>query len=267
VTVRIAAVGDVHVGLDSRGRLVPWLAEVGTCADVLLLAGDLTQVGQVVEAEVLAGELAEATVPVIAVLGNHDLHSDQGDEVAAVLDDAGVTVLEGGTAEVAVGEVSLGVAGVIGFGGGFPGRTASAFGEPEMKAFVRRTVESAARLEHALCSLDTDIRVALMHYSPVADTLGREPLEIYPFLGSYLLAEAVDRAGADLALHGHAHRGSEQGVTPGGVRVRNVAQPVLGAPFRLFELDAVPRQLRVGCGSTIGESALDGHGAGGTRHG
>ena len=151
MTIRIAAVGDVHVGLDSRGRLAPWLAEVGTCADVLLLAGDLTQVGRVDEAEVLVGELAEATVPVIAVLGNHDLHSDLGDEVAGVLEAAGVTVLEGGTAELTVGDTSLGVAGVAGFGGGFPGRTASAFGEPEMKAFVRRTVESASRLEHALC--------------------------------------------------------------------------------------------------------------------
>jgi Icc-related predicted phosphoesterase len=245
VTIRIAAVGDVHVGLDSRGRLAPWLAEACTCADVLLLAGDLTQVGTVEEAQVLAGEVAAATVPIIAVLGNHDVHSDQGDAVADVLEQAGVTVLDGGTAEVEIGDATLGVAGVAGFGGGFAGRSGSAFGEPEMKAFVQRTMDDAARLESALCSLDTDVRVALMHYSPVAETLGREPPEIYPFLGSYLLAEAVDRAGADLVLHGHAHRGSEQGMTPGGVRVRNVAQPVLGAPFRLFELHAVPHQLRV----------------------
>ena len=233
---------------------------------MLLLAGDLTQVGQVDEAEVLVGELAEATVPVIAVLGNHDLHSDRGDELAGVLEEAGVIVLEGGTAEVAVGDARWrGRCGRLRWR--LPGCTASAFGEPEMKAFVRRTVESASRLEHALSSLDTDVRVALMHYSPVADTLGREPLEIYPFLGSYLLAEAVDRAGADLVLHGHAHRGTEQGMTPGGVRVRNVAQPVLGAPFRLFELDEVPRQLRVGAAAVADEPAHEGHGAGGMRKG
>jgi Icc-related predicted phosphoesterase len=245
VTVRIAAVGDVHVGPDSTGRLAPWLAEVGTCADVLLLAGDLTRVGRVDEAEVLVAELGAIAVPVVAVLGNHDLHAGQAEQVVDVLEAGGVTVLEGEALEVDVAAGSLGIAGVIGFGGGFPGRCASAFGEPEMKAFVERTVESAARLERALSSLDTDVRVALMHYSPVADTLGREPLEIYPFLGSYLLAEAVDRAGADLAIHGHAHRGSERGMTPGGVKVRNVAQPVLSAPFRVFELDAAPRQLRV----------------------
>jgi len=115
---------------------------------------------------------------------------------------------------------------------------------------------AAERLEAALESLDTDVTVALLHYSPVADTLGREPAEIYAFLGSYLLAEAVDRAGADLVLHGHAHRGSERGMTPGGIRVRNVAQPVLSAPFRVFELDAVPRQLRVS--PVEGVDAVDG---------
>jgi Icc-related predicted phosphoesterase len=211
---------------------------------VLLLAGDLTQVGAVEEAQVLADEMAVVSVPVIAVLGNHDVHEDQGNAVVEVLERAGISVLEGGTAEVEIDGTSLGVAGVAGFGGGFPGRSASAFGEPEMKAFMQRTFDESARLERALSSLDTDVRIALMHYSPVADTLGREPLEIHPFLGSYLLAEAVDRAGADLVLHGHAHRGSEQGMTPGGVRVRNVAQPVLGAPFRLFDLEAVARGLR-----------------------
>jgi Icc-related predicted phosphoesterase len=190
-------------------------------------------------------ELAEIGLPVIAVLGNHDLHSNRDGEVVEILTEGGIQVLEGEATVIAIGEATLGVAGVTGFGGGFAGRCGSEFGEPEMKAFVRRTIDSASRLEAALDSLDTDVTVALLHYSPVVDTLGREPPEIYPFLGSYLLAEAVDRAGADLVLHGHAHRGSERGMTPGGIRVRNVAQPVLGAPFRVFELEAVPRQLRV----------------------
>jgi Icc-related predicted phosphoesterase len=248
VTVRIAAVGDIHVGLDSRGRLAPCWVDLDRCVDVLLIAGDLTRAGQPDEARVLVEELAGVRVPVIAVLGNHDLHADQAERVVEILTAGGVRVLEGGSAVVEVRGASLGVAGVTGFGGGFPGRSASDFGEPEMKAFVRRTIDSAHRLEQALCELDTDLRIALLHYSPVADTLGREPLEIYPFLGSYLLAEAVDRGGADLAIHGHAHRGAERGLTPGGVKVRNVAQPVIGAPFRVFELETSPRQLRVVAG-------------------
>jgi Icc-related predicted phosphoesterase len=129
---------------------------------------------------------------------------------------------------------TVGVAGCKGFGGGFVGACASNYGEPEMKAFVRHTMQAADTLSDALGSLDTDVRIALLHYSPVAETLQGEPLEIYPFLGSYLLAEAIDRHGADLALHGHAHAGSARGRTAGGCPVRNVALPVIGHAYRLF---------------------------------
>jgi Icc-related predicted phosphoesterase len=101
--------------------------------------------------------------------------------------------------------------------------------------------DQACALERALSSLANEgatVRVALTHYSPVAATLQGEPLEIFPFLGSFLLAEAIDHGGADLALHGHAHRGSEHGVTPGGVPVRNVAQPVLRAAYRVYCLES-----------------------------
>ena len=134
------------------------------------------------------------------------------------------------------GDADVGVAGTPGFGGGFPGASCSEFGEPLMKAFVRHTKKLARGLERALAALRADRRIALLHYSPVAETLAGEPREIYPFLGSYLLAEAVDEAGADLVVHGHAHRGSERGRTPGGVRVRNVARPVIGSRYRVFSL-------------------------------
>ena len=119
-------------------------------------------------------------MPVVSVLGNHDLHSDRDAEVAEILRDGGIEVLEGETTVIPVGDATLGVAGVTGFGGGFAGRCASDFGEPEMKAFVRRTIDAADRLESALDSLDTDVTVALLHYSPVADTLGREPRRSTP---------------------------------------------------------------------------------------
>jgi Icc-related predicted phosphoesterase len=237
--MRIAATADVHVGPDSRGRLRPQLTHVDELADVLVIAGDLTKCGTADEARVLADELAEVTVPRVAVLGNHDHHADAATEIVAVLESAGVTVLDGSTTVVEIDGRTLGVAGAKGFGGGFPGAMASEFGEPEMKAFVRHTRTISDRLGDALDSLDTDVRIAVMHYAPVEDTLHGERLEIYPFLGSYLLGEAVDRAGADLVVHGHAHNGTEHGVTPGGVPVRNVAQPVLDAAYRVFELDPV----------------------------
>jgi len=203
-------------------------------ADVFLLAGDLTRHGEPDEAAVLAGELRNLEIPIVAVLGNHDYESDRQDEIRKLLEDAGVTVLEGESTVVEVEGTTVGIAGSKGFGGGFVGACASDFGEPEMKAFVRHTKTIAGNLQRALAELDSEVRVALLHFSPVEDTLVGERLEIYPFLGSYLLAEAVDAVGADLVLHGHAHGGSEKGTTAGGVPVRNVAQPVIGHSYNLY---------------------------------
>jgi Icc-related predicted phosphoesterase len=235
--IRIAAVGDIHVGPEPDPAIRTALAAVDDCADVLLLAGDLSRHGTADEAAVVVDAVGDVSVPVVVVLGNHDHESSQPDRFIEVLEEGGVTVLEGGAVVVDTPGGHLGVAGVKGFGGGFAGVCASDFGEPEMKAFIGHTRDIAATLRTSLASLECDARVALLHYSPVDDTLQGEPLQIHPFLGSYLLAEAIDEAGADLALHGHAHRGSEQGVTPGGVRVRNVAQPVIRAPFRVFEIE------------------------------
>lgn len=232
--IRIAAVGDVHLGEDTGGRFRPALEHVGQHADVLLLAGDLTRHGTVAEAAVVADEFGDLPVPVVAVLGNHDYHSDCEDKVADTLRDRGIEVLEGDGTVLTIDGRRLGVAGVKGFGGGFAGKCASAFGEREMKAFVAHSADAAEQLRAALASLDCDVRVALTHYAPVKDTLRGEPPEIYAFLGSYLLGEAVDATGAALAVHGHAHYGTEQGLTPGGVRVRNVAHPVIRAAYSVY---------------------------------
>jgi Icc-related predicted phosphoesterase len=235
--IRIAAVGDVHLGEDMRGRLRPALEKVGEHADILLLAGDLTRHGTVAEASVVADEFGDLPVPVVAVLGNHDHHDDKPLEVKKTLEDKGIHVLEGTTFTHRVNGCSLGIAGVKGFGGGFAGKCGSAFGEREMKAFIQHTCDIAETLESALSELDTDIKVALTHYAPVPDTLRGEPPEIYPFLGSYLLGEAIDATSTNLAIHGHAHFGTEQGITPGGVRVRNVAQPIIRSAYTVYALE------------------------------
>ncbi|WP_349880668.1 metallophosphoesterase [Micromonospora sp. HUAS YX12] len=236
MVIRIAAVGDVHLDEDVVGRFRPALEELPGCADALLLAGDLTRHGTEAEARCVAREFGDLGVPVITVLGNHDHQCDEVPQVVKVLEDAGITVLEGTGTVVDTPGGRLGVAGVKGFGGGFAGRCASDFGEPEMKAFVRTTRESADALAGALLSLECDALVALTHYSPVPDTLAGEPLEIYPFLGCYQLGQAIDSAPTVLALHGHAHHGTERGTTPGGVRVRNVAHPVIKQAYSVFHL-------------------------------
>jgi Icc-related predicted phosphoesterase len=236
--IRIAAVGDVHFAADAAGTLRPHLAGLAESADVLLLAGDLTRIGRAAEAAALAAELEGTPVPVLAVLGNHDYHDEDETEIRRILEGASVRVLEGETAMVDVNGARLGIAGIKGFGGGFAGAHGTDFGETVMKQFIRYTRDAADRLERSLGEIrDADIRVALLHYAPIKATLVGERLEIYPFLGSYLLAEAIDCAGADLVLHGHAHRGTEKGVTPGGIHVRNVAQPLIRRAFNLFCFD------------------------------
>lgn len=235
--IRIAAVGDVHMDEDVLGRFRPALERLREHADILLLAGDLTRHGTEAEARCVAAEFGGLDVPVVAVLGNHDHHCNQVPRVLRVLSDAGILVLEGAGTVLDCGPARLGIAGAKGFGGGFAGRCASAFGEPEMKAFVQTTTEVAERLESALKGLDCDVRVALTHYAPIPDTLAGEPPEIYPFLGSYLLGQAIDAAPPTaLAVHGHAHAGSERGTTPGGVRVRNVAHPVIKQAYNVYHL-------------------------------
>jgi Icc-related predicted phosphoesterase len=234
--IRIAAVGDVHMDDDVVGRFRPALERLPEYADVLLLAGDLTRHGSEAEARCVAAEFGGLEVPVVAVLGNHDHHCDQVPQVIRVLEGAGILVLEGAGTVVEFGQTRVGIAGAKGFGGGFAGRCASAFGEPEMKAFVRTTTAVAEQLTTALMELDCDMRVALTHYAPVPDTLAGEPPEIYPFLGSYLLGQAIDAAPTALAIHGHAHHGSERGTTPGGVRVRNVAHPVIKQAYNVYHL-------------------------------
>jgi Icc-related predicted phosphoesterase len=235
--IRIAAVGDVHFGPDAAGSLRPCFESLVDQADVLLLAGDLTRIGQVEEAAALADELRGVDLPVVAVLGNHDYHSGQEERIAGIMTDAGAEVLEGEATVVEVGGTTVGIAGVKGFGGGFLGACGSEFGEPLMKAFVRHTEERAELLFDRLAMLETDVRVALTHYAPAEGTLRGERLEIFPFLGAYQLGEAVDRAGADLAVHGHAHKGAERALTPGGCHVRNVAQPVLRRACAIYCLE------------------------------
>ena len=235
--IRVAAVGDVHFSDTPDRELGDYWAELHNHADLFLLAGDLTTHGGIDQARALASQLDRIKVPIFAVLGNHDYHNDQNDEICNLMRKAGVTVLEGGSATIAVNGETIGMAGTSGFGGGFAGACGSAFGEPHMKAFIHHTEQLAARLERSLSEMKTDFRVALLHYAPIKETVAGERLEIYPFLGSYLLAEAIDRAGADLVIHGHAHHGQEKGVTAGGIPVRNVAFPMLHRPYAVYDLE------------------------------
>lgn len=235
--MRLAAMGDLHVGADDQGRYREVFAQASQEADVLALCGDLTNFGTTREAENLAEDLAACTIPVVGVLGNHDYECDQPDEVRRILHEAGVQILDGQAYEIN----GVGFAGCKGFIGGFGRNMLSAFGEPALKAFVQAAVDENLKLESSLNMLRSDRIVVVLHFSPIPETLVGEPLEIFPFLGSSRLAETIDRfEEVRLALHGHAHRGTHEGKTPRGVPVYNVAQPLVrqqfGRPYVLLDV-------------------------------
>jgi Icc-related predicted phosphoesterase len=204
---------------------------------VLVLAGDLTNFGKTAEAEILAEDLRACTIPVVAVLGNHDYEAGEPDEVGRILQLAGVTML----GEQAIVIDGVGFAGAKGFIGGFGRGELGAFGEDAIKAFVDEARDEARKLENGLRSLRTERVVAVLHYAPIPETVAGEPLEIYPFLGSSRLAHAIDRFdNVKAVVHGHAHRGAYSGHTPRGVPVFNCAQFVVeaafGRPYALLEI-------------------------------
>jgi Icc-related predicted phosphoesterase len=224
---RIAAVGDIHVRESDRGKWVEYFKEVSREADVLLICGDLTDTGDEGEAQVLCEELKACTIPVVAVLGNHDYEKGRHKLIRQMVQNENVHILDGEA--VIIGDV--GFAGVKGFGGGFGKYMLSMFGEGAMKSFVQEAVEEALHLERALTRLDserTDIRkIAIMHYSPIKETVIGEPEEIFPFLGSSRLAEPLIRQNVHAVFHGHAHIGQLEGDISGKIKVYNVAVPIL----------------------------------------
>ena len=222
--VRVAAIGDVHVSRHSQGAFQPLFSHISANADVLVLCGDFTDYGLPDEARILARELTAAlTVPVVAVLGNHDYEAGKQHEIREILGDAGVTVLDGEATEIA----GVGFAGVKGFAGGFGRGALGPWGEPVIKRFVQEAVDEAMKLEAALARLRTSRRIAVLHYAPVRSTVEGEPPEILPYLGSGRLEEPINRYRVTAVFHGHAHRGAPEGHTSTGIPVYNVAMPLL----------------------------------------
>ncbi|HEX7073918.1 MAG TPA: metallophosphoesterase [Hyphomicrobiaceae bacterium] len=233
--LKVAALADLHV---KEGEVRPYrelFDEICGVADVLVLAGDLTDFGRPEEAHILAEDIRACSLPVLAVLGNHDHDSNQTYEVRRILREAGVKLLEGQTHVIG----NVGFVGAKGFGGGFGRRMLTAFGEPAIKQFVAEGMNEATLLENGLRALHTDRIFVILHYAPVTDTIVGEPLEIFPFLGSSRLAEAIDRYTVSAVVHGHAHKGKYEGRTPAGVPVYNVASHVKkpnGRPYGLIEV-------------------------------
>ncbi|HUP43962.1 MAG TPA: metallophosphoesterase [Thermoanaerobaculia bacterium] len=238
-TLRIAAVADIHVKKGAHGSMQALFARATEEADVLLLCGDLTDYGTPEEGRILAKDITTSLrIPALGVLGNHDVESGHEEELVNILTDAGVTMLDGEAHEIH----GVGFAGTKGFAGGFGRRQLGAWGEKIIKAFVHEAIEESLKLERALLRLRTPQKIAVLHYSPIQQTVEGEPLEIVPFLGSSRLEEPIDRYRCTAVFHGHAHHGVPEGRTKSNIPVYNVAVPVLmaanpdGPGYRLIEV-------------------------------
>jgi uncharacterized protein len=237
-TVRLASAGDIHCTEENRAQVAAAFEEIRSEADLVLLAGDLTTHGEPEQAAVLADIVRGYDLPVFAVLGNHDWHADQAAAVMGALVAGGVRVLDRAAAVTEVGGLRIGIAGTKGFIGGFPDAQLPDFGEPLLRrvyAETTREVEALDRELHAIA--DCDLRIVLLHYSPTTTTLDGERQTIWPFLGSDRLADPIRQHQPHLVVHGHGHAGTFEGFV-GAVPVFNVAVPVIGRDFFVFELDA-----------------------------
>jgi Icc-related predicted phosphoesterase len=235
--MRIAALADLHFSPQSYDRIRDIMNRLRDEADLLILAGDLTNLGKPEEMESMLASVMRIRIPIVAVLGNHDFESGRHEELAKMMTAEGVKVLDGSGYE----RDGVGFAGTKGFIGGFGRGVLTAFGEPEVKALVQTAIDETLKLERALSMLRTEKRIVVTHYAPIVDTVKGEPEQIYPYLGSGRLSEVIDRHQAMLAVHGHAHHGALEGKTTGGVPVYNVAMTLLmgrtpPVPYRLFDV-------------------------------
>ena len=235
--MRVAAIGDLHVQEDSVAPYRELFTEISGNADVLVLCGDLTNFGKTREAEILAEDIRACTIPVLGVLGNHDYECGQPEKVCEILHSAGMIILDEQAHEID----GVGFAGVKGFVGGFGRGELAPFGEPILKAVVDEVLSEARKLENQLRTLRTDRSVAVLHYSPIEDTIEGEPPAIFQYLGSQRLCDPIDRFDhVKAVVHGHAHHGTYEGRTPRGTPVFNVAQFVLrprfGKPYVVLEI-------------------------------
>ncbi len=235
--MRIAATADIHFTPQSYDRIRDQMNRVRDEADLLILAGDLTNYGKPPEMESMLASFVRLRIPIVAVLGNHDYESGHEADLMQMMTAEGIKVLDGTGYE----REGVGFAGTKGFLGGFGRSVLTAFGEREVKAFVQAAIDEALKLERALSQLRTEKSIIVVHYSPIPGTVQGEPAEIYPYLGTSRLAEVIDRHGANLVVHGHAHHGALDGKTVSGIPVYNVALNLLMAqspprPYRIFDI-------------------------------
>jgi Icc-related predicted phosphoesterase len=261
--VRVAAIADTHIRPTSVTRESA-LAGLEELADVLLVAGDITDSGRIPEVEIAASAFRKLNLPIYAVLGNHDRRGLRRMAMRKTLAAAGVRLLDGEFDILQLPNgARVGIAGITGTGGGFgEEKETEGPGGRLTRAVMLKSRREATRLDRSLtemASSEPDISMLVTHFAPTTDTLGAEPPLKYWMLGNAGLGKVIDDHRLDLVIHGHAHLGNEAGTTPGGTPVRNVAAPIVGrimvyhvGPGRNVEYASGPRPAMIDHDDPIG---------------
>ena len=206
---------------------------------MLLIAGDLTTFGHPDEARVLAAEFAACRRRAGGgARGNSSTTASRGGAAVISPRTPGATLPRASSPRSRRRPGASAIAGEEGLRWRLRGGCAADFGEAEMKRFGaphqgappaagRRARRARRRLPAWRCRttpVEATLRGESGRHFPV-------PRELPPGGG-----------GGPRGLHGHAHAGARQGVTPGGVPVLNVAPPVIGWVYAVFALDAGTRR-------------------------
>jgi Icc-related predicted phosphoesterase len=241
-TIKVATAGDIHCSEANRAETAASFAAIDGSVDLILLAGDLTTHGEPEQARVLADACRDLSTPVVAVLGNHDWHVNRVPELVEVLEDAGIEVLDRSHTICRPQGVEVGIVGVKGHVGGFPGSYLPDFGEPDLRAVYANCTREVEAIEAGLKAVETcPLRIVMLHYAPTTDTLIGEPEPIWAFLGTDRLAGPIVHHQPDLVVHGHAHAGTFEGRLA-DVPVFNVSVSVMKRDFWVFELACAERR-------------------------
>lgn len=235
---RIAAIGDLH--LEKTQFSDDLFDSLEQDADLLLIAGDITNRGRLGEAKEFLRLLRNSTIPTVAVLGNHDCDSDNEAEITRILQKNGIRVVAGDVVTMEAAGLQVGITGTKGHGGGFAPHRGYARGEKSTKAYMQEEEQELQKFNQGIIQLNQmnlDVRIAMLHYSPYRETIAGEPPELFLFMGSSRFADELKRHPVDLIVHGHAHHGTGKLIkTREGIFACNVAQMLHQGKYCLFSI-------------------------------
>jgi hypothetical protein len=208
--MKLLCLADIH---GKAAELQAALAEAAS-VDLVILAGDITQLGGAAEADALLGPVLGTGTRVIAVAGNMDRAGVRDSLAEKNIDIHGRGVVIDGV-------------GFFGLGGG----TRSPFGTPwELEDAEAERLLAAAWADVA----EARYRVLVSHAPPRDTDLDRVKEGVHG--GSHPVRSFLLTHRVELCICGHIHEGGGREVSLGGCRCANVG-PLKAGRYALVSID------------------------------